>query len=194
MRSVWPSVAGKGDIGILALQGNVPAHARMLERLGRPARAVHRPADLEHITGLILPGGESTTLSRLLQCNDLGQAIIDFARHRPLLGTCAGLILMSSDTGDARVAPLGLLEAEVTRNHYGRQRESFIATLESGSFVGLRAAFIRAPALRVRAPLEVLATHRGLPVAVRQGRHVGCAFHPELGQDTRVHEYWLGLA
>ena len=193
MRSVWPSVAGNGDIGILALQGNVLAHARMLHQLGRSARAVYRTADLDGLDGLILPGGESTTLSLLLRDTGLDRAIADFARRHPVLGTCAGLILMSTHTDDDRVPPLGLLEAGVIRNHYGRQRESFIARLDGGHFNGLRAAFIRAPALRVRDPLEVLATHEGLPVAVRQGRHLGCTFHPELGRDPRVHACWLGL-
>lgn len=164
----------------------------MLARLGHPYRAVHRPADLDGLAGLILPGGESTTLSRLLRSDGLDAAIVDFARHRPVLGTCAGLILMSTHTGDTRVTPLGLLQAGIDRNHYGRQRESFIASLEGSRFPGLRAAFIRAPAIQARAPLEVLASHQGLPVAVRQGRHLGCSFHPELGTDTRLHAFWLG--
>ncbi|HSH29190.1 MAG TPA: pyridoxal 5'-phosphate synthase glutaminase subunit PdxT [Thiohalobacter sp.] len=186
-------MARKVPIGILALQGNVQAHARMLGQLGRAARPVFRPADLDGLAGLILPGGESTTLSQLLQREGLDRAIAGFAHRYPVLGTCAGLILMCDQTNDARVSPLGLLAAEVERNHYGRQRESFIARLEGRHFTGMRAAFIRAPAVRARAPLEVLATHAGLPVALRQGHHVGCAFHPELGRDTRVHAYWLGL-
>ncbi|WP_201344262.1 pyridoxal 5'-phosphate synthase glutaminase subunit PdxT [Thiohalobacter sp. COW1] len=187
-------MAGSPPIGVLALQGNVQAHARMLTQLGRAARPVFRPADLDGLAGLILPGGESTTLSQLLQHASLDRAIACFAQRHPLLGTCAGLILMCTHTNDARVSPLRLLTAEVDRNHYGRQRESFIASLEGGQFSGMRAAFIRAPAIHARAPLEVLATHAGRPVAVRQGRHVGCAFHPELGRDARVHEYWLRLA
>lgn len=187
-------MAGEGDIGILALQGNVQAHARMLTQLGRAARPVFRPADLDGLAGLILPGGESTTLSLLLRQQGLDRAIGDFARNRPLLGTCAGLILMSADANDDRVQPLGLLEAAVERNHYGRQRESFIARLDGGHFHGLKAVFIRAPAVQPRGSSEVLATHRGQPVALRQGRHLGCAFHPELGEDPRIHQYWLGLA
>lgn len=165
----------------------------MLQRLGRAWRSVYRPADLDGLAGLILPGGESTTLSLLLRLQGLDRAIGEFARARPILGTCAGLVLMCAHADDDRIQVLGLLQAEVERNHYGRQCESFIARLDGGHFHDLRAAFIRAPAVRPRAPLEVLATHRGQAVALRQGRHLGCAFHPELGADTRVHSYWLGL-
>lgn len=165
----------------------------MLSQLGHTARPIRRAADLAELSGLILPGGESTTLSQLLDHDGLREAIADFADGHPVLGTCAGLILMSAGTGDARVKALHLLDVEIVRNHYGRQRDSFIAALDSTRFPGLRGTFIRAPVPHVRSPLEVLATHEGTPVAVRQGRHIGCSFHPELGNDLRLHEYWLSL-
>lgn len=190
----WRTVAGKArTVGILDLQGGVEQHARMLDRLGQAHRRVRRPADLDGLQGLILPGGESTALSQLLARDRLDQAIIGFAEEHPVLGTCAGLILMSARTDDARVQSLELLDVEITRNHYGRQRESFIAKLDSTLFPDMCGIFIRAPALHSAGRQDVLARHNGSPVAVRQGHHIGCSFHPELGRDTRLHAYWLNL-
>lgn len=187
-------MAGKPrTIGILDLQGGVEQHASMLDRLGQAHRRVRRSADLDGLQGLILPGGESTTLCQLLSRDGLDRAIAEFACEHPVLGTCAGLILMSACTDDARVRPLGLLDARVERNHYGRQRESFIADLDSTRFPDMRGIFIRAPALHCQGRLEILASHNDRPAAVRQGRHIGCSFHPELGRDARLHAYWLNL-
>lgn len=163
----------------------------MLRSLGVRTRLVREPADLHGLSGLVLPGGESTSLSVALQNTGLGGAIRDFSRYHPVLGTCAGLILMSENAQDERVNPLNILGLTVVRNHYGPQAASFVATIQSTEFVGMRGLFIRAPAIKATASQQVLGTHGGHAVVVQEGPHVGCAFHPELSSDTRVHAHWL---
>jgi 5'-phosphate synthase pdxT subunit len=176
-------------IGILAVQGNFREHSSMLRRLGAEAVEVRKPEQLDDLDGLVIPGGESTAIARLVRLYGLEEAIRSF--ERPLFGTCAGMILL-----DRR--HLGLVDLEVSRNAYGRQVASFEADLElAGEDEPLRGIFIRAPRVNLRpeagAEVEVLAELDGEPVLLRQGRVLVAAFHPELTDDTRVHERFLDL-
>ena len=171
-------------IGVLAVQGNFREHAAMLRGLGAEVVEVRKPAQLEGLDGLVIPGGESTAIGRLIRLYGLEEAIRRFGR--PILGTCAGMILLGRDH-------LGLVDLTVRRNAYGRQVASFEADLElEGEAEPLRGVFIRAPRVAEAGPeVEVLAEHDGEPVLLRQGRILVAAFHPELTQDTRVHELFL---
>jgi 5'-phosphate synthase pdxT subunit len=173
-------------IGILAVQGNFREHAAVLRRLGADPVEVRRPEQLEELEGLVIPGGESTAIMRLVRLYGLEDAIRGFAR--PVLGTCAGMILLDREH-------LGLLDVEVARNAYGRQVASFEADLElAGHERPLRGVFIRAPRVVETGPeVEVLAELDGEPVLLRQGRLLVASFHPELTDDTRVHERFLEL-
>jgi 5'-phosphate synthase pdxT subunit len=171
------------------VQGNFREHASMLHRLGVEAVEVRKPEELDDLDGLVIPGGESTAIARLVRLYGLEEAIRAF--ERPLFGTCAGMILL-----DRR--HLGLLDLEVSRNAYGRQIASFEADLElAGEDEPLRGVFIRAPRVNLGpeagAEVEVLAELDGEPVLLRQGRVLVAAFHPELTEDTRVHERFLDL-
>src|ERR687887_1332960 len=182
-------IAGVSDvkrIGILAVQGNVREHAAVLRRLGAEPVEVRKPEQLAALDGLIIPGGESTAIARLVRLYGLEDAIRTF--ERPILGTCAGMILL-----DRR--HLGLLDLEVSRNAYGRQVASFEADLQlEGEDEPLRGVFIRAPRVTDAGPeVEVLAELDGEPVLLRDGRLLVAAFHPELTDDTRVHERFLEL-
>ena len=171
-------------IGVLALQGGFEAHAKALARLGIPAREVRTPEDLDGLDALIIPGGESTTITLGLQRESLAEPLLEFVRSgKPTLGTCAGMIMLDRDH-------LGVLDIEVRRNAFGRQLASFEADL---MFEGapLHAVFIRAPWVEEAGPeVEVLAEVDGHPVAVRQGNILAVAFHPELTDEIRLHE-WL---
>jgi 5'-phosphate synthase pdxT subunit len=171
-------------IGVLALQGNFREHAAMLRRLGAEAVEVRKPEQLEGLDGLVVPGGESTTFVRLMRLYGLEDAIRAF--QQPVLGTCAGLIVLDRDH-------LGLVDVEVARNAYGRQVSSFEADLAlAGEDEPLRGVFIRAPRVTAAGDgVEVLARLDGEPVLVRQGRFLVATFHPELTDDTRVHELFL---
>jgi pyridoxal 5'-phosphate synthase pdxT subunit len=173
-------------IGVLAVQGNFREHAAMLRRVGAEAVEVRKPEQLAELDGLIVPGGESTAIARLVRLYGLEEAIRSF--ERPMLGTCAGMILL-----DRR--HLGLLDLAVARNAYGRQVASFEADLELlGDEEPLRGVFIRAPRVEEAGPdVEVLAELDGEPVLLREGRIIVAAFHPELTRDTRVHERFLDL-
>ena len=173
-------------IGVLAVQGNFREHVSMLRRLGVEAVEVRKPEELDDLDGLIVPGGESTAIARLVRLYGLEEAIHAF--ERPLFGTCAGMILL-----DRR--HLGLLDLVVSRNAYGRQVASFEADLElAGDDQPLRGIFIRAPRVaEIGSEVDVLAELDGEPVLLRQGRVLVAAFHPELTDDTRVHERFLDL-
>ena len=183
-------------VGILAIQGDVDAHLRTLARLGVEAARVRGEKDLDGIAALILPGGESTTLSKGLARVGLYEPIRAFAAAgHPILGTCAGAVLLAREVENHPVPSLGLLDMVAVRNAYGTQVDSFAAFAESETLPGLRCVFIRAPQLRRPGPLvEVLARVDGWPVLVRQGRILATTFHPELTDETRVHELLLGLA
>jgi 5'-phosphate synthase pdxT subunit len=179
-------MADRLRIGVLALQGNVREHADVLRRLGADALEVRKPEQLEGLDGLVIPGGESTTFMRLMRLYGLEDAVREFGR--PVFGTCAGMIVLDR-------SHLGLVDIDVDRNAYGRQVASFEADLElEGDPEPLRGVFIRAPRLRAMGPdVEVLAEHAGEPVLVREGRFIVASFHPELTDDTRVHELFLEL-
>ena len=173
-------------IGVLAVQGNFREHVSMLRRLGADPVEIRKPEQLDDLDGLVIPGGESTAIARLVRLCGLEDAISAF--ERPVFGTCAGMILL-----DRR--HLGLLDFEVSRNAYGRQVASFEADLDLiGEDEPLRGIFIRAPRVAEAGPeVEVLAELDGEPVLLRQGRVLVAAFHPELTNDTRVHERFLDL-
>jgi 5'-phosphate synthase pdxT subunit len=183
-------------VGILAIQGDVDAHRRTLERLGIPAVRVRGEKDLDGVHALILPGGESTTLSKGLARVGLYEPIRAFAAAgHPILGTCAGAVLLAREVENHPVPSLGLLDMLAVRNAYGTQVDSFAAFAESETLPGLRCVFIRAPQLRRPGPqVEVLARVDGWPVLVRQGRILASTFHPELTDETRIHQLLLTLA
>jgi 5'-phosphate synthase pdxT subunit len=174
-------------IGVLAVQGNFREHIRMLRRLGVRGIEVRKPEELAGLDGLIIPGGESTAIGRLIRLYGLEEAIRNF--DRPVFGTCAGMILL------ARAGPLEQVDIAVERNAYGRQVASFETDLElEDEVVPLRGVFIRAPRVRETGPeVEVLAEHDGEPVLLRQGRVLVASFHPELTEDTRVHERFVEI-
>jgi pyridoxal 5'-phosphate synthase pdxT subunit len=171
-------------IGVLAVQGNFREHAQMLRRLGADPVEVRKPEQLEGLDGVVVPGGESTTFMRLMRLYGLDEALRRF--QGPVLGTCAGMIVLDREH-------LGLVDIEVDRNAYGRQVASFEADLcISGDDKPLRGVFIRAPRLRDAGPdVEVLAELNEEPVLLRDGRFIVASFHPELTDDTRVHELFL---
>ena len=179
-------------IGILALQGDVAEHVRAIERVGAEPVLVKRPAQLAQVDALVLPVGESPTITKLLKTSGLDQPLRDrLAQGMPVFGTCAGLILLARETGDPQVPGLCALDVTVRRNAYGRQIDSFETTLSDHALGGapLEAVFIRAPGIEDVGPdVEVIASRDGQPVAVRQGNAIGAAFHPELTDDTRLYE------
>ena len=183
----------KKRVGVLALQGDFQAHSRALARAGAQPVEVRSAGDLDGIQGLIIPGGESTTMMKLLDEEKLLDPLREFGRERPIFGTCAGAILLASNVGNPRQPSLGLMDMEVERNAYGRQLDSRIARLQPKGIEGdLEAVFIRAPIIRrVGKDGKVLASYQGNPVLVEQGRHLAATFHPELTDDSRVHLMFL---
>jgi len=182
-------------VGIVSIQGAVQPHAAAVTRAGAAWARVRHPEDLDGLDALILPGGESTTISKGLERVGLYEALEAFARSgRPVLGTCAGAILMAREVEGFPVRSLGLIDVTAVRNAYGTQVDSF-ATVARGELEGLRAIFIRAPRLKRPGPeVEVLARVDGWPVFVRQQNALATTFHPELTPDGRVHAALLELA
>lgn len=185
-------------IGVLALQGAFIEHIKMLRRLGAEAVEVRLPADLNGLDGLIIPGGESTTIGKLAVEFGLIEPLHDFARVHPTWGTCAGLIFLAKDLGKDKQPILGLMDIHVDRNAFGRQIDSFETELPVAALSGdypFPAVFIRAPVVNsVDAGVDVLGRlEDGRIVAVRQGHLLATAFHPELTNDLRFHEYFLNL-
>lgn len=184
-------------IGILALQGDYAAHAAAVTRLGATPRLVRTPADLTVVAGLILPGGESTTMLRLLEREGLEDQVRDFTATRPTFGTCAGLILLARGVTDPNQRSFGVLDIDVARNAYGRQVDSFMGEVEITSVAPgdpIEGVFIRAPRIaRIGPQVTVLGrlVATGEPVLVAQGHLLGATFHPELTADPRVHRLFL---
>jgi len=186
-------------VGVLALQGDFEAHSQALARAGAEPVLARTAADLETLDGLVLPGGESSTMLKLMAIENLFEPLADFGRRRPIFGTCAGAILLASDVTHPAQQSLGLMNLTVERNGYGRQIDSRVAHVapepefEQRTRSGeLEAVFIRAPIIRRVGPeAHVLATYQGDPVLVEQGRHLVATFHPELSSDSRVHELFL---
>ena len=186
-------------VGVLALQGDFEAHVKALERAGAEPALVRTGADLQRIDGLVIPGGESSTMLKLIDFMNLREPLREFARHKPVFGTCAGAILLAREVENPPQESLGLIDLTVERNGYGRQIDSRIATIhadpdfEKRTGPGdLEAVFIRAPIIRRAGPgVKVLAEYQGDPVLVEQDRHLVATFHPELTQDSRVHKLFL---
>jgi pyridoxal 5'-phosphate synthase pdxT subunit len=172
-------------IGVLAVQGDFREHAAMLRQLGAEPVEVRKPEQLDDLDGLVIPGGESTAIMRLIRIYGLEEGLREFGR--PVFGTCAGMILLDRKH-------LGLVDVEARRNAYGRQVASFETDLELAGGGSVRGVFIRAPRVAEVGPeVEVLAELGGEPVLLRQGRFIVASFHPELTDDTRVHELFLDL-
>lgn len=175
-------------VGVLALQGDFEAHARVLTELGAEVREVRVPADLEGLDGLVMPGGESTTMTLGIEREGLGDPLRAFAASgAPIFGTCAGLIMLDREH-------LGIMDITARRNAFGRQVRSFEADLDFPDIEGppVRAVFIRAPWIDDAGPdVEILSEVDGHPVAARQGPLFVISFHPELGDDTRLHARFL---
>ncbi len=192
-RAVGPTPSSPGappGVAVLALQGDFEAHRAALSRIGISSYEVRRPQDLERAAGLVIPGGESTTLWKFFELAPWEEALKRFAASgRPVLGTCAGAIVLAREVTNPPQKALGVLDLSVERNGYGRQVDSFVGTVDAPGLGGsLPAVFIRAPKIRsVGSDVEVLGTRGGEPVLVRQGRVVAATFHPELTKDDRVH-------
>ena len=184
------------NVGILAIQGDYEAHAKMLERLGVRPSFIRTSADLDGLDGVILPGGESTTQLKFLEDEGLGSSLRQAAaRGVAIFGTCAGAILLAREVRNPSQASLGLLDAAVSRNGYGRQLDSEVRFGDCKlSSEPLEMVFIRAPILdELGTGVEVLASSEGRPVMVQQGRVLAATFHPELTEDCTIHKYFLHL-
>ncbi|WP_311772799.1 pyridoxal 5'-phosphate synthase glutaminase subunit PdxT [Cohnella xylanilytica] len=185
------------NIGVLALQGAVAEHIRSIGLAGGTGVAVKRTEQLAEIDGLIIPGGESTTIGKLMRKYDFIDAIRDFsAQGKPVFGTCAGLIVLADKLEGDEEPHLRLMDMTVARNAFGRQRESFETDLDvKGIDTPLRAVFIRAPLIKEVGPeVDVLSTYKGEIVTARQGNLLASSYHPELTDDYRLHSYFLDMA
>jgi 5'-phosphate synthase pdxT subunit len=189
----------KKRVGVLALQGDFDAHVKALKRAGAEPVLVRTAEELKHVDGLVIPGGESTTMLKLLNFMDLQEPLREFAREKPVFGTCAGAILLAKEVQNPSQESFGVVDLTVERNAYGRQLDSRVASVEPGAEFQRRAGagnveavFIRAPIIRRTGPgVRILAQYEGDPVLVEQGKHLIATFHPELTQDTRVHQLFL---
>jgi len=182
-------------VGILALQGAYDAHARTLTALGALPELVRTPDELEGLDGLVMPGGESTTMLRFLDRNGFFETLQSYVKATPTFGTCAGAILLAKQVEGPAQRSLGALDITVERNAYGRQIDSTIVTAETALPGGpLEMVFIRAPRIARTGPkVETLATRDGFATLVRSGTVLAATFHPELSQDTRVHQLFLEM-
>ncbi len=188
-------------VGVLALQGDFEAHRKAIERAGARAVEVRTAQELEQCDGLIIPGGESTTMLKLLDAGKLTDAVREFAARKPVYGSCAGAILLAKEVTRPAQESLGLMDIDVERNGYGRQIDSRIAKIgidfenAAGAKIAcptIEAVFIRAPIIRrVGDGARVLASYQGDPVWVEQGRHMVTTFHPELTEDSRIHRRFV---
>ena len=189
----------KKRVGVLALQGDFDAHAKSITAAGGEAVEVRTAEQLRSVDGLVIPGGESTTMLKLLNMMNLVEPLAEFVNTKPVFGTCAGAILLASEVLNPSQQSFGAMDLTVERNAYGRQVDSRVANITPGPDFQKRAGagdveavFIRAPIIRRTGPaVRVLAEYDGDPVLVEQGRHLVATFHPELTQDTRVHKLFL---
>ncbi len=183
------------QIGVLAIQGDYAAHAQALVESGAVPAEVRKPADLARLDGILLPGGESTTILRFLDKHGFFEILQDFCRQKPVFGTCAGAILLAREVRNPAQRSLGILDAAVERNAYGRQIDSAILTAETA--LGpepLEMVFIRAPRIVETGPaVEILARRDGSATLVRQGNRLAATFHPELSSDRRVHRLFVDI-
>lgn len=182
------------NMGVLSLQGDFAAHQKHFKKIGCKTTNVRWPDELDHCDGLILPGGESTTLLKHLTVTGLFNAIINFSKTRPIMGTCAGSILLSTHISNDSLKPLGLIDMAVERNGYGRQIDSFIAPVKMNIFPEkpvFEGVFIRAPKIAaVYGKTNVLAKYQDEIVMVKNERILALTFHPELTSDYRLHRYF----
>lgn len=185
----------KPTIGILALQGAFEAHAKTLQAIGAETRLIRTPDQLENLDGLIMPGGESTTMLKFLERHSFLDTLMSFVRTTPTFGTCAGAILLAKDVQNPAQISLGALDITIERNAYGRQLDSAILIAPTELPGGpLEMVFIRAPRITRTGPkVERLASREGFPVLVRQGHLLAATFHPELSVDPRVHQLFLRI-
>jgi len=195
-----PVLKGAGEcnpitIGVLALQGDYEAHARVFKNAGARTVLVRKAAELAGLDGLVMPGGESTTMLKFLEQNGFFEALGEFASTTPCFATCAGCILLAREVLHPPQRCLGVLDATVERNAYGRQIDSTILTLPTELPGGpLEMVFIRSPRItRVGAEVEVLARRDGFPTLVRQGHLLAATFHPEMTTDSRVQRLFLAM-
>ena len=183
-------------IGILAIQGDFEKHKRIVEKLGQTAIEVKTSLELNKTDALIIPGGESTTILKLINQSDLKRTLKKYAQTHPIMGTCAGLILLAREVDELPGSSLKLIDIGVKRNAYGRQKESFIDTISinlngtsNSDFLGV---FIRAPKINNQgANVKILGKHKGEVVMVRNENILVCTFHPELTEDVRIHKYFF---
>ena len=184
-------MVGRRTVGVLALQGAFAKHLDRLTDLGVQGIEIRQPQQLENCDALIIPGGESTTIRKQLEFYDFFPELARFAQERPVLGTCAGLILMAKEIEEEGPA-LGLIDITASRNAYGRQAESFSTSIVLPCGSHIPAIFIRAPQItRVGPDVKVLASHQGNPVWVKQGHHMAATFHPELSNSCAIHQAFL---
>lgn len=182
-------------IGVLAIQGDYAAHATALSETGADPCEIRKPDQLKELDGLILPGGESTTMLKFLEKHSFLEALLEFCKNKPVFGTCAGAILLARDVRNPAQRSLGVLDAVVERNAYGRQIDSAILTAETALPGGpLEMVFIRAPRIvATGAGVQTLAERDGAPALVRQGNIMAATFHPELSTDRRVHQLFVRI-
>jgi len=180
-------------IGVLALQGNYYMHNQVLESIGFEPVSIRYPYELDSVEGLVIPGGESTTMSKLMNRIGFYKPLRVFAKDYPVLGTCAGLILMSEQVVDAEIKPLGLLDVKIERNGYGRQISSKTVDIKfelKNTNYNILGSFIRAPKIvSYGSSVEVIAMRNGFPIIVKNDKHMGISFHPELDNISILHEY-----
>ena len=180
-------------IGVLELQGNFESHHKILKKLGYDSVGVKSSSDLDCLDGLVLPGGESTTMSLLIDSFNLRDSLLDFSKNKPILGTCAGLILMAKNIeNDSKVNPLGILDITVDRNAYGRQimsKKEQISMKFDSKLIDFQVTLIRAPKIKgVGNEIQVLLDLDDSPIAIYNGMHMGLSFHPELNGVTLFHD------
>ena len=183
-------------IGVLALQGNVTMHQNMLSKLDVPSILVKYPHELEKCDGLIIPGGESTTMSKLINSHGFRLPLIEYAKNNSIFGTCAGMILLSSTEGNDNLSPLNIMDFCVARNAWGRQIFSFTkeVTIDLSERVEYLATFIRAPKVTtISGSIKVLSKLNNEVILLSDGMHLASSFHPEFGGDTQIHNYFINL-
>ena len=183
-------------VGVLGLQGSFDKHQLILSKLGVENINIRYSNELDICDGLIIPGGESTTMTKELETSDLRESITEFSRTKPIFGTCAGMIMMAAKIDDNRVDPLRIIDMTVDRNDWGRQIFSFTDNVELSFDQGnlFPATFIRAPKVKTfNNDVQSLCEYQDQTVLLTNGKHLACSFHPELGEDTRIHEYYIKL-
>jgi len=184
-------------IGILALQGNYAMHQSTLERIGIVSIFVKYPHELNQCDGLIIPGGESTSMSKLIDAHQLRESLKNFSLKSPIFGTCAGMILLSSSETSQHMAPLNIMDFTVDRNAWGRQVHSFSHEINlnlKDENIKFRASFIRAPKVQnIGSRIHILSYYKNEPILISDGNHLAASFHPEMGHDSIIHQHYIRM-